>query len=170
LETENTVLYYKGAIEYETVNTLIRRLQDEFSRRNFPITLYKRILVVMIELLENIYKYCDPHCLSAFRDDLYPEILIQKNKDHFIIRASNPLLIEHEKKLHEHLDILNSLNRSGLMETYKKTITNGTFTEKGGAGLGLLEIAKISALPLKYSFTPINNSHTMYMIEVAIDK
>jgi hypothetical protein len=124
----------------------------------------------MIELLENIYKYCDPHCLSAFNDDSYPEILILKNKDHFIIRASNPLLVKHEKKLHERLNILNSLNRSGLMEAYKKTITDGTFTEKGGAGLGLLEIAKISALPLKYSFTPIDDSHIMYMIEVAIDK
>jgi hypothetical protein len=170
LEKENTVLHYKGAIEYETVNTLIRQLQDEFSRRNYPITLYKRILVVMIELLENIYKYCDPQCLSEFSDNSYPEILIQRNKDHFIIRASNPLLNKHRKKLEKRLDILNSLNRSGLMEAYKKTITNGTFTEKGGAGLGLLEIAKISALPLKYSFTSIDDSHTMYMIEVAIDK
>ena len=164
------IIQYKGVIEYETVNTLIRQLQDEFSRRNFPITLYKRILVVMIELLENIYKYCDPKCLSQYTEESYPEILILKSEDHFIIRASNPLSHEQADKLEERLDILKSLNRSGLMEAYKKTITNGTFTEKGGAGLGLLEIAKISALPLKYSFKPLDKLHSIYMIEVAIDK
>jgi hypothetical protein len=169
LETE-AIIKYKGAIEYETVNSLIRRLQDEFSRRNFPITLYKRVLVVMIELLENIFKYCDPQCLSDYSEDQYPEILIEKNKDHFIIRASNSLRKDHEKDLHDRLDKINSLNRSGLMEFYKNIITNGTFTEKGGAGLGLLEIARISGFPLKYSFTPINETHTKYMIEVAIDK
>lgn len=170
MESGNIVLHYKGAVEYKTVNKLIRRLQDEFSKRNFPITLYKRLLVVMIELLENIYKYCDPQCLSNFSEDAYPEILIQKNKDHFIIRASNPLLQEHEKTLHERLDKINSLNRSALMEAYKHTITDGIFTEKGGAGLGLLEIARISALPIKYTFTAIDESHAIYMIEVAIDK
>jgi hypothetical protein len=170
LEKEISILHYKGAIEYETVSLLIRKLQDEFSERNFPITLYKRILVVMIELLENINKYCDPLCLSNFSKETYPEILIKSNKDHFILRASNPIFIKHEKKLHQRLDRINSLTRSGLMEEYKKTITDGTFTEKGGAGLGLLEIAKISALPLKYSFTHINDSYAVYMLEVAIDK
>ena len=124
----------------------------------------------MIELLENIYKYCDPKCLTQYTEQSFPEILIEKSEDHFIIRASNPLSNNLADKLEERLNVLKSLNRSGLMEAYKKTITNGTFNEKGGAGLGLLEIAKISALPLKYSFIPINKLHKTYMIEVAIDK
>jgi len=168
LKTE-PIIHFKGAIAYETVNKLIRQLQDEFSKRNFPIKLYKRILVVMIELLENIYKYCDAKCLSEYTDESFPEILIEKSEDFFIIRASNPLTHDKAKKLEERLNLMNSLDRSGLMETYKKTITNGTFNEKGGAGLGLLEIAKISALPLKYSFLPIDKLHSTFMIEVAID-
>lgn len=164
------IIHYKGAVDYETVNTLIRQLQEELGKRNFPLTLYKRILVVMIELLENIYKYCDPQCLSNYKEEYFPEILIEKTRDHFIIRASNPLVISHTVKLKEKLEMLKSLDRTGLMEAYKKTITNGTFTEKGGAGLGLLEIAKISALPIIFSFTNIDDSHTVYSIEVAIDK
>lgn len=164
------ILHYKGVIEYETINTLIRQLQDEFSSRNFPITLYKRILVVMIELLENIYKYCDSKCLSQYTEDTFPEILIEKNDNHFVIQVSNPVSAEQAAKLEARLKKLTSLNTDRLMEAYKKTITDGKFTEKGGAGLGLLEIAKISALPLKYSFTPIDASHQKYLIEVAIDK
>ena len=124
----------------------------------------------MIELLDNISKYCDPPCLSIQTEESYPEILIHKNKDHYIIRASNPIQKKHAKSLHEHLDKINSLNRTDLMEAYKHTITDGLFTEKGGAGLGLLEIARISALPLKYSFTSADKTHIIYMIEVAIDK
>ncbi len=164
------IIHFKGAIAYETVNTLIRKLQDEFSKRSFPIKLYKRILVVMIELLENIYKYCDPKCLSEYTEESFPEILIEKSDDHFIIRASNPLSQEQANKLEGRLNMLKSLDRSALMETYKKTITNGAFNEKGGAGLGLLEIAKIAALPLKYSFIPIDKLHSTFMIEVVIDK
>ena len=165
-----TILHYKGAVDYETVNSQIRHLQEELGKRNFPLTLYKRILVVMIELLENIYKYCDPLCLGQYAEENYPEITIEQTEDHFLIKASNPLMSQHIDKLKAKLDFLKSLDRTGLMESYKKTITNGQFTEKGGAGLGLLEIAKISALPLNYSFDKIDATHTIYSIQVAIDK
>jgi len=47
---------------------------------------------------------------------------------------------------------------------YRQTITNGKFTDKGGAGLGLIEMAKITNNPIKYRFESINDQFSLYYL------
>ncbi len=167
--TENRILFYKGIIEYKIVNSLIKQLQDEFSKRSLPIQLYKKALVAMIEMLENIYKYCDAGCVEKIDPKYLPEIDIRKEGDKFILMAANPILVESGKALHEKLKELTKFNHAEVLEVYKKTLMNGMFSDKGGAGLGLLEIARIASGQITYSFQPIDAEHEYYTIQVSVN-
>jgi hypothetical protein len=169
LAKKETILQYNGPIQYDTVSHLIRQLQDEFDERGLSITVYKKVLVVMIELLENIYKYCDEKCMEAnFKLDAQPHILVEEEAGIFYIQAGNPLLKADGKKLRKYIDTINSFDKEGLLELYKHTITNGKFSEKGGAGLGLMEIARIAHDPIHYLFRPINAYHEYYSIRASV--
>jgi hypothetical protein len=122
----------------------------------------------MIESLENIMKH------SIFPEDasdprFLPTLTVSKTNDHFAVNSSNPLGIEDIPRLKARIDYLNGLDQQSLKGVYKDTITDGVFTKTGGAGLGLIEMVKISCNPIRYEFYQIDQSFARYMQYVTIN-
>ncbi len=49
------------------------------------------------------------------------------------------------------MEQINNLDKDGLKDLYKEIIKNTTISEKGGAGLGFVDMARKSGQPLEYS-------------------
>jgi hypothetical protein len=166
-----TVLDYHGVIQYETIGELIHRFKHQVHKMGIQIGTYKRILLVMIESLENIMKHSPiPINIDAVNQDFKPALSIVKDGNHYMISSSNLLNIQAIPSLKDKLDHLNNLDKEGLKNYYKETITNGVFTNTGGAGLGLIEMAKISGKRIKYEFLPINETYSRFMLWITIDE
>ena len=68
------------------------------------------------------------------------------------------------------IDNINSLNKDDLNALYKKQIREGTLSEKGGAGLGLIDIARKTGRQLDYQFLPLeDNENYFFLLKVRID-
>jgi hypothetical protein len=133
--------------------------------KGIKIGFYKMILSVMIEALENIYKYSDhynndPHILKNF----IPTFILERIDQSYWIRTSNPIKNEDIPKLKEKLELVNSKSTEELALLYRQTIMNGKFTDKGGAGLGLIEMAKITKNPIEFRFESINDDFSIYYL------
>ncbi len=150
------ILEHQGFIKYETIGELILKLKVQIRKTDVPVGIYKRIQLVMIESLENIMKH-SPVAEIYTKHHLQGEpVLLIRNSGHdYEVITSNLVSIEKIKGLQEKIDYLNSLDAPGLKELYKATITNGEFTETGGAGLGLIEIARVSGKRINYDFEPV---------------
>ena len=123
----------------------------------------------MIELLENILKYSEH--FDDFTDnkpEYHPEFELLYKQDHFILITRNPVRQKAMDIISQKISKLNKCDDEGLKKYYRETITNGIFTEKGGAGLGLIEMAKITAQPLEYSFEPIGGGYSWYELKLNI--
>ena len=88
------------------------------------------------------------------------------NAEKIQLVTSNPVRNEDIEVLKKKIDIVNNKDREALKDLYVKTITNGKFSEKGGAGLGFIEMAKTSGNNLEYSFKPINEQYSLYTFVV----
>lgn len=162
-------LHYKGVILYDTIGELIGELKELMFERKIKQTVYKKVLMVMIEALENVFKYSD--CFmdaEEITEDFHPEIFIAKTPTAFKITVSNPVKYSDQVSLEAKLIEINSLDKQGIKNKYKQIITNGEFSEKGGAGLGIIEMAKITDAPLDYSFTKINDQFSYYSLSLKI--
>jgi len=163
------IIHFTGKIRYDTIGILINELKSKVSLLGIQTNLYKKILLVMIESLENIMKYTADNAVSeSVNKKFQPCFYIERKEKKYILGSSNLIEsnnIEHLKKRLEHL---NKLDNHGLKELYKSTITDGQFSHKGGAGLGFIELAKISAEGIKYSFEPVNDvlSYFRYIITI----
>lgn len=167
---EELFLYYKGPVLYDTIGYLICELKEKMFAIHAKQAIYKKVLMVMIEALENVFKYHEYFDREKkLLADFPPEISILRKENNFTIICSNPIQKEDVKKLKKRLDYINKLDRDGVKNEYKKTITNGQFTEKGGAGLGLIEMAKISDDTLNYTFTTINEFYDYYRLTLIVN-
>jgi len=164
------IIDYKGNLTFRTISILIadlKRKKDEF---DIDVVVYKKIISLMIEILENVFKYSDYY--SFFIEDhpdYEPVFELARNGVDYSIHSSNPILKKDIEKVKDKIDKINTLNSEELHLLYRETITNGAFTMKGGAGLGFIEMAKISCHQLKYKFTPLTGMFYNFELDLRVD-
>ncbi len=169
MKRKETVLKYKGLISFENIGMLINELEKNKERYNIKLTLFKKLLALMIEILENVLKYSDK--FSDFVDcypEHHPEFYLKKEGDSFIMSMKNLIRIQDTIEVKARIDRINGMDETALKKFYRETITNGLFTEKGGAGLGFLEMAKIAEKPLRYKFNNLNLEYASFEIILKI--
>jgi hypothetical protein len=98
-----------------------------------------------------------------------PRFFIQKSNKKYILVSSNLIEKANIPWLENRLTNLNLLDNHGLKELYKLTITDGQFSHKGGAGLGFIEIAKISSNKIRYSFKSVNPDLSYFKFKVTVE-
>ncbi len=165
---KHTLIEYRGRINYETIGELIHRLKLQVPKLGIQIGIYKRVLLIMIESLENIMKHGCTR-IPDTEDLLNSTVLITLKEKTYYIYTTNCISNKNISKFKKKIDYLNGLDSSQLKTLYKETITNGEFSEAGGAGLGLIEIVKISGNPIDYRFEPVNDQNTLFHQTVTID-
>ncbi|MBN2481759.1 MAG: SiaB family protein kinase [Bacteroidales bacterium] len=167
---KNTIIDYYGPVQYETVGELIHELKKKSQTLGIQTGTYKKILLVMIESLENIIKYNEyPAAINGNANRTHPSIRIEKDQKTYTITSSNLLNNTHIPIIKNKIRYLNTLDQQGLKEYYKSIITNGEFSQKGGAGLGLIEMAKISGHQIDFDFASVDQDYSWYKLQVVID-
>ena len=162
---QENILAHFGPLSYEEIGFLLNRMTAYVDKQGMTITIKKKVYSAMVESLENIYKHQD---IISSSNEYQPKFSLLLNEKEFSLFISNSLLNTKVEPLKEKLDRVNSLNKEGLKELYKRTILSGDVSPKGGAGLGIINIAKVSENKINYKFETINNQYSYFTINVII--
>lgn len=166
---KNIVLYYKGAPSYDTIGELIVSLKNKMKEDYSQYANYKRLLTLMIESLENIVRYTNSVPIIEKQKEKYPaEFIMCNDAESYIIETANIIQNTDIPFLSEKFDKLNKMNSDEIKDLYKVTITDGKFSEHGGAGLGIIEMAKIVDDKIKYEFSSIDNYFSYFILRLMI--
>jgi hypothetical protein len=165
---EHILIDYKGVFSYDVISQLLIKLKDEMELLGEKVTTYKRILVIMIEILENAGRYLDAHPEVKFDTQYLPTFKLTKSNNIFYIYSGNIVRKEDQIYLQKKIDLLNQSTHEGLKKLYRQIISDGKFSNEGGAGLGFIEIAKTSNSKIQYSFEKINSLYVYYNINLAL--
>jgi len=163
------ILSYQGLFNFEIIGHLLNSLKDETESRGISISHYKKILSVMIEALENVFKYSENfEKEKVLFPAYYPKFQLEKIEMNYLLVTGNPILNSDIEKLANHIDKINHLDREGLRQLLRNTLTNGQFSAKGGAGLGFIEMAKVTSEKINYTFDRVNDMFSYYSCKILI--
>ena len=90
------------------------------------------------------------------------------DSDFFIVtgnRIENSQIDGFEKKVKE----INSWNHDSMRDIYSEKLGKSKYSEKGGAGLGLIDIYKRSGRKLKYSIEQIDDHLSFLSLHISVD-
>jgi hypothetical protein len=73
------------------------------------------------------------------------------------------------KGLRQNLEKINSLDPESIREVYKAMLQDSNIGHKGGAGLGLIEMARKTGNKLDYDFLPIDESYAYFILSKTVD-
>jgi hypothetical protein len=163
----------KGDLEYiykgEVTSTVVTNILD-LAKINLDDDdlrpLSSRIYFILGEGLQNITRHQEKI------DDKLPSdtiILISKRSQNYTITTGNLIKSERKKELEEKLQKINSMSVDELREFARYIRKNYTLSEKGGANLGLVEMAKRSGSKLIYGFNDFNEKYSYFYFSIEID-
>ncbi len=168
--TTTSVLKFKGKLTFERIGILLNDLKSRKEKFEIQPVLYKKLLTLMIEVLENILKYSDQfENFILDNPDYFPEFELSRNDNGFVLMSRNPIRDEDITEISQKIEKINASGEGELKNFYRETITNGIFTEKGGAGLGFIEMAKITDHELTFSFLPAKTNYSIFELILHIN-
>lgn len=165
--TDTTLLTHNGSLSYEAIGLLLNKMTTILDDYGMNITIKKKVYAAIVESLENIYRHQDI-VLEGEAISNTPLFTLGIDSKNFTIMATNSLLNAKVPNLKQRLDLVNSLDRTGLKELYKNTILHNAVNNRGGAGLGIINIAKVSENKIGYSFETINDKFMRFSIDITI--
>ncbi len=167
LQDDELSYFYRGTFSQLITENLISLTQTNLEQSNEPTKIKKKVYFIMVESLQNIIKHQDDSEDKELTESGI--FLIQKRGDKYFITSGNLIEIPNIDPLKQKLEKINSLDPDDLKTYYLEMLRNGTISEKGGAGLGLIEIAKKSGNKLAFDFRDVDNSHSYFYLQTSIN-
>ena len=175
MERDNVLLAFKGTITSELLSSVFQIMESKMDDLNDSPATKKKVFNVLVECLQNLYHHIDDFgnenvFLESSGDKKSAIFSIIRNDDAYNIVTGNFIFPKNVDDITEKINYINSLNRDELKEYYKEVLNNGKLSEKGGGGLGLIDIAKKSRNKLQYSFREIDDDYSFFTLTVKILK
>ena len=169
LQSQDILLSYKGSVNNELIDCLLQLTENKLSLLSNRKGLRKKIYTIVVEVLQNIYHHFDPKYFSESEDlESIAFVIGKESADNFSIIAGNYVDNDKLEMLKSVIDELNELTPEDLKRRYREALDDGTFTEKGGAGIGLLFIARKSGSKLEYVVKEAPLNHSFFSLKVKI--
>lgn len=168
MQSKNIVLAYKGYVSEELFNSLLQIAENKLGRIEVRYKTRKKVFNVLVEILQNIFHHFDGKDELESNDLLSVVFLLSKSGEDYHIFTGNHILHSKVDELKSKIDIINGMNEEELKSMYKKTLFQGDISDKGGAGLGIIDIARRSGEKITYNFKKVNDFYSFFSLEVKI--
>lgn len=124
----------------------------------------KRVITVLVEMLQNI----SIHGERGANGLMNAYSVVAKGNDYFRLCTGNMLSIASAKSLMRRLEMLTEFDQVDLRSKIRQRLKDEGLSEKGGAGLGLLTIAKKAEKGWSYRFDLMENEMVYFQLNVSV--
>jgi hypothetical protein len=163
-------LIYEGLITHQITKTFAALTEETLSKEMESDVVQKRVFHVLVECLQNISKHADEQ--SALDKIIAKRgiFLISKGTSQYTIVTGNIIETARVPEFTSKLEYLNTLDKPGLNKYYKEQLLNDGLSDKGGAGLGLIDIIRKSGEKLKYYFVEASDTNSFFILVSSVQR
>jgi hypothetical protein len=167
--SQKLILVYQGDFTQESTKSILSMAERNLDSSGEESAIKRKVFNVMVEALQNIVKHSDELVDGETRSHA-AIFLIGRETNRYSIMSGNPIRKTSIAGLQKKLDQINGLDKEGLKELYKEIIKNTTISDKGGAGLGFVDMARKSGAKLEFSFPEMNSEYCFFCLKVNVPR
>jgi hypothetical protein len=134
--------------------------------------LKKKVYNVLVESLQNLFHHVDsvPEGFKENNAEKFGFLLISKTGEGYRIITGNFITNDKIEKLEEKIKRINRSSRDEIKELYKFILNHQKISEKGGGGLGLVDIARKTGNKLGYKFVDFNGKSSFFYLDILVSE
>lgn len=159
-------LVYLGEFSHQITKMFTSMAESDMEKQSEEKSVQRKVFHVMVETLQNMNKHSGEVKERDVGSGLF--IIGKKDETYYII-TSNVVAKSRKEELENALITVNNASKDELKEMYKKQIKEGRLSAKGGAGLGLIDIARKTGETLNYQFLQLDGENYFFILKVEIN-
>lgn len=168
IENHNLYLSYFGSFSDTATSDLMDLVQAFLSEDETKRPFQKRLPFIVAECYQNLVRHGQIEELSKRFKSSEDNIQIAANEEEINITSINVIERERIPRLTEAINTINSLSKDELREYRMLILNTGSFSKKGGAGLGLIEMARKTGYPIRYKFVDIDDEYARFYMTLDV--
>ncbi|MCU4175894.1 SiaB family protein kinase [Carboxylicivirga sp. N1Y90] len=169
MKTNEINLVYEGEVTQEITKTFTSLTEKSLAKTSESNSVQRKVFNVMVECLQNISKHADS-LTEEEENERRGIVMVSHGEESYNIITGNVIKNEKVPDLKKSLEHVNSLDKKGLSDLYKQQMREGKISEKGGAGLGFIDIAKKSGSRLNFQFKELNDEVSFFILTSTIKR
>lgn len=170
MEDNSVILAYRGTITAELITNILDTIETKLRSIAESTKTRKKIYNVLVETLQNLYHHLDePPAEEKDIEEKYAIFVFSKTKNEYTISTGNFIKKDKVKFLRDRMEQINYLSRAELKTLYRLILDKEGLTEKGGGGLGMIDIAKKTGNKLEYKFYDYNKEYSIFALDILIN-
>ena len=159
---------YRGGFSSDLTSKILSLAETNMENQSEASATKKKVYFIMVESLQNITRH--QSVPNKENNDKSSFFVIQHLQNDYFITSGNIVENKNVDSIKSKISKVNSLNKESLKEYHKEMLSQNEVSDKGGAGLGLIEMARKSGNKLVYDFKEIDPefSHFYFQIKVSV--
>ncbi|RPH32940.1 MAG: hypothetical protein EHM93_07095 [Bacteroidales bacterium] len=170
MKAHEITLVYEGEITHQITKAFTSLTESNMAKEEESNTVQKKVFHVMVECLQNISKHADSFGSDDFLFAGRGIFMVSKGDIEYHVTTGNVIENAKIEELTRILDHINVLDKEGLKQLYKTQMREGRLSEKGGAGLGFIDIARKTGRKLEFHFLSIDEENSFFILTSTISR
>jgi len=163
------MLSFKGEITSDIITMVLQIMETRLDSVSEKGSVKKRIFNVLVECMQNLYHHSEAEVLGDISTRRAMLELFYDNEFYYIL-TGNFIKNDEIPPLKDRIDRVNSLSKDDLRRYYREILDNNQISDKGGADLGMIDMARKSGQKLDYNFSKVNDELSFFDLRVKVAK
>lgn len=176
LQVQNTLrqngimICFSGRLSQGLIEEYGQAVKTYLETEDRPKNQIFNVFSIFIEQTQNIKNYCAGKKGTDEFDRIVQSaiVTIGKEENGYSISSGNLVANEDIPRLTAAVDLLTGLDKDGLKQLYKEKLREELPPGSSSAGLGLVDIARKSSMPLEYSVTAVEDSLSFFTLKAIV--
>ena len=166
--TKDLYLVFEGEFSQEIVKSILFLTERNLDYYDENLSVKKKIFNIMVECLQNICRNCyEEENISTLKCAIS---MIWAQTNNYTILSGNFMPKKEVASLKSQIEKINGLDKIGLKDLYKEIMIEDKRSSKGGAGLGLVVMARKSGQKFHYHFQDVEENVAFFSLQTIISK
>jgi len=165
MEREDIMLSFKGEVTSDLLSSILQIMESKLDHLAEHPKVKKKVFNVLVECLQNLYHHTDNS-----DNDSMAIFMVSKSDEAYSVITGNYIANENVEHLKGKLEQINKMDSSELKDFYRSVLNNGEMSDKGGGGLGMIDIARKSGQKLNYDFQEVDDDNSFFSLNVKISQ
>ncbi len=173
MSQQDIILMYEGMINQKIIKSFAYLTECRLEQSGESLKMQKTVYHIMLESLQNIAKHGIAE--AELDSDSLAEglsksgiLIVGMDEMGWFITTGNLISNESLNNITRLIDRVNKMNSDELKQLKKETMINSSISDKGGAGLGIIDMAKRTGNELLYNIEEVDANHSYFILTVTI--
>ena len=168
MEHDDIMLSFKGDVTSEMLTSMLQIMETKLENLGEGSKVKRKVYNVLVECLQNLYHHRDEMKRAGIDEESAAIFMIGRTEDSYNIVTGNYIVTDRVERLKSRIDQVNSLDVDGLKTLYKEVLNNDERSDRGGGGLGIIDIARKSKQKLVYDFMEVDDKYSFFSLYIKI--